>query len=133
MKPEHKEKYLLGFTDGEVKKLISKPKIAGFGMNWQHCHHVVFVGLSDSWEAFYQAIRRCYRFGQKNTVHVHIVSADTEGAVVANIKRKEQQNREMGENMAKHMQKFTIDQIKGAKTEKTEYLPSINIELPSFI
>lgn len=133
MKPELKEKYLLGFTDGEVKKLISKPKIAGFGMNWQHCNQIIFVGLSDSWEAFYQAIRRCYRFGQQREVHVYIISADTEGAVVANIKRKEAQNKVMGEKMAMHMKKFTVSQIKGAKAEKTDYLPIVNFKLPEFL
>jgi len=133
MKPELKEKNLLGFTDGEVKKLISKPSIAGFGMNWQHCNQVIFVGLSDSWEKYYQAIRRCWRFGQQRQVTVHIVSADTEGAVVANIKRKEAQNKEMGESMANHMQGFTVAQIQGAKTEKTDYMPSVNFKLPSFI
>jgi hypothetical protein len=133
MKPEKKEANLLGFTDGDVKKLISKPSIAGFGMNWQHCNQVVFVGLSDSWEKYYQAIRRCWRFGQKRDVHVHIISADTEGAVVDNIKRKEQQNREMGEQMAKHMQGFTVAQIQGAKTEKTDYLPQEKFNLPRFI
>lgn len=133
MKSEDKEKYLLGFTDGEVKKLISKPSIAGFGMNWQHCNHVIFVGLSDSWEKYYQAIRRCWRFGQNRDVHVHIISADTEGAVVENIKRKERQNKEMGENMAKYMRGFTMSQINGAKTEKTDYVPTEEMKLPSFI
>jgi len=133
MKPELKEKNLLGFTDGDVRKLISKPSIAGFGMNWQHCNQVIFVGLSDSWEKYYQAIRRCWRFGQLREVTVHIVSADTEGAVVANIKRKEAQNKEMGDSMAKHMQDFTIAQIKGAKTEKTDYMPLEKLNLPSFI
>ena len=133
MKPELKENNLIGFTDGDVKKLISKPSIAGFGMNWQHCNQVIFVGLSDSWEKYYQAIRRCWRFGQGRDVHVHIISADTEGAVVDNIKRKEKQNKDMGENMAKYMRGFTMSQINGAKTEKTDYVPTETIKLPSFI
>lgn len=133
MKSELKEKYLLGFTDGSVKKLISKPSIAGFGMNWQHCNQVIFVGLSDSWEKYYQAIRRCWRFGQLRQVTVHIVSADTEGAVVANIKRKEKQNNDMGSSMVDHMRSFTIDQIKGSKTEKTDYITVEKITLPNFL
>jgi len=133
MPSDKKEQYLLDFTDGNLQKLISKPSIAGFGMNWQHCNQVIFVGLSDSWEKYYQAIRRCWRFGQEREVTVHIVSADTEGAVVANIKRKEEQNKDMGVSMVKHMNKFTVDQIKGLSTEKTEYKPAVKMALPSFI
>ena len=61
---EHKEKSLLGFSTGDIKFLVSKPKIAGFGMNWQNCNNIIFCGISDSYEKYYQAIRRCYRFGQ---------------------------------------------------------------------
>ena len=133
MKSDIKEKNLIGFTDGSVKKLISKPSIAGFGMNWQHCNQMVFVGLSDSWEKYYQAIRRCYRFGQKSEVHVHIVSADTEGGVVANIKRKEWQNKEMGEQMVRYMRGFMERDIKGVTIEKADYIPSEDIKLPNFL
>jgi hypothetical protein len=87
--PESKERALIGFTDEAVRILITKPSIAGFGMNFQCCHNVVFVGLNDSYEQFYQAVRRCWRFGQSCDVNVHIVSADIEGSVVSNIQRKE--------------------------------------------
>ena len=132
MKPENKEKYLMQFTDGELEKLISKPKIAGFGMNWQHCSKVIFVGLSDSWESYYQAIRRCWRFGQEKTVAVHVVISDREGAVLDNIRRKEWQNKEMGDQMARLMKNFTISEIKGIQADKTDYLPNQPIQLPSF-
>jgi len=72
---KHKTAALLGFASGDVKKLITKPKIAGFGMNWQNTSDCIFVGLSDSWESFYQAVRRQWRYGQKSSVTVHIVSA----------------------------------------------------------
>lgn len=101
---EYKEQMLHGFSSGEVKKLVSKPSIAGWGMNWQHCNQVVFVGLSDSYEQYYQAVRRCWRYGQRRPVHVHIVTANTEGAVVTNIRRKEKQSAEMFEGIVKHMQ-----------------------------
>ena len=130
--PDKKEADLLGFTDGSILKLVSKPKIAGFGMNWQHCSKIVFVGLSDSWESYYQAIRRCWRFGQKDEVTVHIVSSDREGAVLDNIRRKENQNKEMGEQMSKLMLQFTLAEIKGAIVEKTDYMPSLEMQLPSF-
>jgi len=132
MKPEQKEKHLIDFTDTNLIKLISKPKIAGYGMNWQHCSKVVFVGLSDSWESYYQAIRRCWRFGQTKPVQVHIVSSDREGAVLDNIKRKEWQNKEMGEQMARLMRDFTVSEIKGIQPEKTDYLPNQPIQLPNF-
>jgi hypothetical protein len=115
------------------KVLVSKPSIFGYGLNLQHCHHMVFVGLSDSWEKYYQAIRRCWRFGQKHTVHVHIISADTEGGVVANIKRKEKQHKEMSEQMVSLMREFMEKEIKGCTIEKTQYAPSTVAKLPSFL
>lgn len=95
-----KEDRLIGFADGKYQKLVTKPKIAGFGMNWQHCSKMVFVGLSDSWEQYYQAIRRCWRYGQQRPVDVYVVCADIEGAVVMNIKRKQEQADIMAEEMA---------------------------------
>lgn len=86
---ERKTDVLLGFAEGRYTKLVTKPTIAGFGMNWQHCAREAFVGLSDSFEQYYQAVRRCWRFGQTRTVEAHVFVAKTEGAVVANIKRKE--------------------------------------------
>mgnify|MGYP000243410783 CR=1 FL=1 len=70
---EHKERAMLGFSAGEIRALVTKPSITGFGMNWQHCSNMAFVGLSDSYEQFYQAVRRCWRFGQKRQVAVHLV------------------------------------------------------------
>ena len=130
---KHKEHALLGFSEGDVQKLITKPKIAGFGMDWSHCNQMVFVGLSDSWEQYYQAVRRCQRFGQKRQVHVHVVSADTEGAVVANIKEKDRKNEEMAKQMVSLMAGFMRRNVLGATTEKTEYAASVDLELPSFL
>lgn len=133
MNPDIKEKLITGFSTGEVEKLITKPKIAGFGLNWQHCNHMVFVGLSDSWEAFYQAVRRCWRFGQDKPVHVHIVTADTEGAVLENIRRKQSQHDQMAQEMALIMRDLTIAEIKGATVEKTNYLPTEEARLPAWM
>lgn len=131
--PEHKTKNLIGFAHGDVRVLVSKPKIAGFGMNWQNCHQMIFVGLSDSWESYYQAIRRCWRFGQKEQVHVHVVSADTEGAVVENIRRKDEQNQHLGQAMVEHMKSAMDKEIFSAATQKTEYNPEIRMELPEWL
>lgn len=119
---EHKESAMLGFSAGEVDKIVTKPKIAGFGMNWQHCSKVVFVGLSDSYEQFYQAIRRVWRFGQKNDVDCYIITAETEGAVVSNIKRKERDSQKMADEMVKHMHVYNEQNIKGSQRTTGEYM-----------
>lgn len=88
MSPDRKEELLDGFSKGEVRIILTKPKIAGFGLNWQHCNITIFCGLSHSYESFYQAVRRFWRFGQKRPVTAHIVVADTEAEIVANVNRK---------------------------------------------
>lgn len=120
-KPQHKESSMLGFSSGDVMRLVTKPSIAGFGMNWQHCNKVAFVGISDSYEQFYQAVRRCWRFGQKNPVDCYIITADTEGAVVKNIQRKERDAMLMAENMVQHMHAINEANIKGAKKTVDTY------------
>ncbi|NRA48047.1 MAG: helicase [Phaeodactylibacter sp.] len=132
-KPEYKEKTLIDFSHSKIKCLVTKPKIAGFGMNWQNCHNIIFVGLSDSWESYYQAVRRCWRFGQTKQVNVHVISADTEGAVVDNIKRKDAQNIKLGESMVAHMKTMMEKEIFFAATEKTEYKPQQKMELPEWL
>jgi DNA modification methylase len=117
---EHKETTMMDFAAGNIKVMVSKPKIAGWGMNLQVCSNMVFVGLSDSFEAMYQAVRRCYRFGQKNDVNVHIITHETEGAVVRNIQRKEKQFIEMTEQMAKSIN-YHADDIKFMFKDKDEY------------
>jgi len=123
---DHKRDALLGFSDGKYRVLVTKPSIAGWGMNWQHCRDMAFVGLSDSWEQYYQAVRRCWRFGQTEQVNAHLIVADTEGAVVANIERKERQAEHMMSELVRHM---------GQTVKKNEYQQSTakNIKLPSWI
>ena len=122
---EHKEQSIHGFLNGSIRVLISKPKILGAGMNFQCCHNTAFVGLSDSWEQYYQAIRRFYRFGQEHEVNVHVISAETEGAVVENIRRKELQNEQMGKEMIAHMAESMKEEIFGAKNEKVDYVRQV--------
>jgi hypothetical protein len=118
---EEKTRRMMAFTHGEIRVLVTKPSIAGFGMNWQHCCNVAFVGLSDSYEEFYQAIRRCWRFGQTREVNCHIITASTEGAVVGNIKRKEQDAVTMAQEMVKHMHTYNEANIKGMTREVNDY------------
>lgn len=88
MSPEDKASALLGFADGSIQHLITKPKIASFGMNFQHCARTAFVGLSDSYEQYYQAIRRCYRYGQHRVVRAHVVLSRLEAQIARNVERK---------------------------------------------
>lgn len=101
---EQKAEALLGFADGNIRVLITKPSIAAFGLNWQHCARMVFVGLSDSYEAYYQAIRRCYRYGQKRVVIAHVVLSELEGQIAVNIGRKESDASIITAGMVKEMQ-----------------------------
>lgn len=118
---EFKTKNMMDFTHGNLRVLISKPKICGFGMNWQHCARMAFVGLDDSFEKFYQAVRRCFRFGQKRNVKVHIFTAENEGQILANIKRKEKLHNEMSENMIEHMKDIMNNELKGQENIVDEY------------
>ena len=118
---DQKEAAIMAFTHGQKRVIVTKPSIAGFGMNWQHCADVVFAGLDDSYESFYQAVRRCYRFGQFKVVNVHLVSAESEGAVKANLERKQAQADTMADSMVAHMRELTKQTIKGSMVEKSEY------------
>ena len=131
--PDYKARMLNAFTTGEVKYLVSKPSIAGFGMNWQNCHNMIFVGLSDSYEMMYQAIRRCWRFGQKNKVFVHIVTSDAEGAVKQNIDRKEQQAERMTAEMVRHTKDILEQEIRGTVKILNSYDPQIEMIVPDWI
>jgi len=130
---DHKEKSIADFISGDMKILISKPSIFGFGLNLQHCHNIAFVGLSDSYEAYYQAVRRCWRFGQENEVNVHIITANTEGAVVANIERKERDAMTMINEMVKHTQNITSAEVRGTKRNQTDYLPAQSVIIPQWL
>ena len=118
--PDIKAERLAAFADGTVKVLVSKPSIAGWGMNWQHCARVAFLGMSDSWEQYYQAVRRCYRFGQTRKVEVYRITASTEGAVLANIERKERQASEMMDGMVDAMGELTFGRQRSAVPVKRD-------------
>jgi hypothetical protein len=130
---EHKESSLLGFINGNIKRLVSKPSIAGFGLNMQICHNMIFVGLSDSFEAYYQAVRRCWRFGQLFPVNVWIVTADREGAVVANINRKEEDFNKMLSGMIAATQELTRKNICGTSRDILEYNANKKMILPKWL
>lgn len=120
--PDYKTSSLTGFAKGEIKILISKPSIAGFGMNFQVCHNQVFTGLSDSFEQYYQAVRRSWRFGQKERVKVYVITSEKEGAVVKNIKRKERDFETMLHGMISATQEITKKNIKETSREIESYM-----------
>lgn len=100
---EDKEDALLGFAEGRVRVLVTKPSVAGWGMNWQNCSRVIFVGVTHSYEQYYQATRRVWRFGQQRPVVVHVVTSELEGAVLANLQAKEAAAQEMSAEMVGYM------------------------------
>lgn len=106
---DEKERILTAFAAGDISVLVTKPSIAGFGLNWQHCNRMVFAGVSDSYELYYQAVRRCWRFGQHRDVSVHVVTSDVEMPVIRNLKRKHGVAQEM-----------TVGMIEAAKNELAE-------------
>lgn len=108
-----RENRMLDFSKGNVHRLITKPSIGGFGMNWQNCSKMAFVGLSDSWEQLYQATRRLWRFGQTKSVEAHIIIEEREGSVLKNIRRKDKQAKYMVENMIRHTKGITKKYLQG--------------------
>lgn len=132
-KDEDKERKIADFLEGRARVLISKPSICGFGLNFQHCADTGFVGLNDSFEQIYQAIRRFWRFGQSKPVNVHFIASEMEGAVVANLRRKEADADHMADQMVKHMADLTSELVRGNARVRSDYAPSIPMALPSWL
>ncbi len=130
---EHKIRAMLGFANGDIRVLVSKPSICGYGMNWQNCNNEIFVGLSDSFEKYYQAIRRCWRFGQDKPVNAYIVVSEAEGAVKDNIERKQKQAQEFMNKLAKRTKNALLADINRTAKTMTSYIPTERMELPSWI
>lgn len=130
---EHKIRAMLGFANGDIRVLVSKPSICGYGMNWQNCNNEIFVGLSDSFEKYYQAIRRCWRFGQDKPVNAYIVVSEAEGAVKDNIERKQKQAQEFMNKLAKRTKNALLADINRTAKTTTSYIPTERMELPSWI
>ena len=133
-KPEIKAERLLDFGKGNIKCLITKPKIASFGLNWQTCHNMIFVGLSDSYESYYQAVRRCYRFGQKEQVNVYIITSDREQNVLKNIQRKQSDFEKMQNSMVDFTKKYVRDNLEVTFKELDKsYKASVDMILPEWL
>lgn len=127
------ERKLIDFIEGRTRVLISKPSVCGFGMNFQHCADTGFVGLNDSFEQVYQAVRRFWRFGQTKPVNVHFIASEIEGAVVANLKRKEADAERMAAAMVLHMADLSARAVRGVERDKGEYNPTQPIRMPEWL
>lgn len=130
---ETKERNLMAFARGEIRVLITKPKIAGFGLNWQHCHQQAFVGVNDSFESYYQSVRRSWRFGQTQPVDIHLFVSESEGSVLANLKRKEADAKAMGDELVVHTKDAVISELRGLRRQTNDYAPAIPISIPSWL
>lgn len=113
MSPEDKAQAFLDFADKKIRVLVTKSQMASFGLNWQNCARMIFCGLNDSWESYYQSIRRCYRFGQTRPVHVHIVISELEQEIASNITRKEREATSLSKELIDTMN--TMGSFKTAK------------------
>ena len=126
---ERKLDAIHGFQDGKYRVMVTKAKIAGHGLNLQNCHNMAFVGLSDSWEAYYQCVRRCWRYGQKHPVNAFIVLSEMEKEVYENVMRKEEQAEVMSNELIENVQEYERMEVQGNEQHavyetdeiKTEY------------
>ena len=130
---EQKENGIISFLDGGKKCLVSKASICGWGLNAQNCHKMIFVGLSDSFEAYYQAVRRCWRFGQKYPVDVYIVISDAEGNVKKNIERKQADAERMVAELVKQTKERLMSDLHSTKRDVDEYYAFEEMEVPEWL
>jgi len=128
LSPDEKEARLLGFADGKYRAMVTKPKLAGFGVNWQHCSHAVFASISFSYEQHYQAVRRSHRFGQNEMVRNDIVLADTERVIWEVIATKSEKHDEMKRRMAEAMREVQLS----ADVRRTYDRP-LNLQFPEWV
>ncbi len=128
-----KEGRLDAFASGKSRVLVSKPSICGWGLNWQHASRMAFVGVTDSYEAYYQAVRRCWRFGQKQEVNVHIFASKAEGAIVANLRRKERDASDMSDALSAETRNAVMNEVTGSTRETNTYNAAKRVCVPSFL
>lgn len=130
---ETKVERLLGFKRGQPLYLVSKPSIAGHGLNYQHCARVIMTGLTDSFEELFQAVRRCWRFGQARPVEVYLIASELEGAVVANLHRKDVNLAAMIEAMSGHMRDLMRENVMRKLNATNNYNPQTLMEIPEWL
>jgi len=118
---DYKVNSLEEFQDGKIRVLVTKPKIAGFGMNFQNAHNMIFFGINDSWETFYQCIRREWRYGQTEPVNVYLIIHDAEAEIYQNIQRKDTMAKRLKEKLIEQIGVYEKEEL-GMKSDlKTDY------------
>ena len=130
---DEKERRLDDFAGGRARVLVSKPSICGWGLNWQHAARMAFVGVTDSYEAYYQAIRRCWRFGQRRDVHVHVFASTAEGAVVTNLRRKEADAAEMAAALSAQTRDILRETVVGSIRDTNPYAGERPVTVPDWM
>lgn len=131
--PEDKESRHAAWLAGETRVLLSKPSIFGWGLNWQHCARMAFVGVTHSYEGFYQAVRRCYRFGQRRPVVVHVVCGDGEVRILQSLREKEKAARAMGDQMIDATRSSLIASMGQQTRTRNSYDPHVAMTLPEWL
>ena len=129
----HKEDSMIGFANGDIKFMVSKPSICGFGMNFQKCHNMIFCGISDSYEKFYQAVRRCYRFGQTGQVNVYIIISQRELSVLNNIRKKQTNHDRMSSEMVSRISEILKNEIHSTMRITEDYIASQIVKIPNWL
>lgn len=130
---EEKERRLSAFIHGDRRILLGKPSIFGFGLNLQSVARVAFVGVTDSWEAYYQAVRRCWRFRQTRPVYVHVFASEAEGSVLANLQRKEADAMRMAEELSVETRDVVRASVRGFERTRNEYVARDGISIPAWL
>lgn len=131
---DEKEARINAFSDGRTRVLISKSSITGFGLNWQHCCRMAFVGLTDSYESYYQAVRRCWRFGQTRPVHVHLYAGALEGSILRNLQRKEADAKAMSLELSRETREAVMAEVIGQQQRETNtYTAAKRISAPAWL
>ncbi len=130
---DEKEALYKRWANGEVPCLVTKSSIFGYGLNMQFCHRMVFVGSTHSFERFYQAVRRCWRFGQNVPVDVHVVSSELEGRVVENLKDKQRKADELTNETRGYVSGFVKESVSASRRETITHNPTKSIAWPQWL
>lgn len=133
MTSDEKEAALEAFRTGEKRVIISKGSMTGFGLNWQHCANMAFVGVSDSWEILHQSIKRIWRFGQKRECNIHVFASELEGAVISNLERKQRDADIMSEELAREAAASIREAIEGSGRVTNEYNANMKMTVPEWL
>lgn len=133
LKPEEKERRLMAFVNGEARVLITHPKLAGFGLNLQHCARMMFVGLDDSFESYFQCIRRCWRFGQQRPVNVHVVLAEPQRVIFENVQAKEREAGILSAELVANAAEFEREEMGMSSDRRDTYAAAREMRLPGWL